>query len=271
MVVGTSLELEPLSYEGHTVTATLTRSGTAAADVYAAWGATYGGVDAAAWEHTAKCGEFAANVSSAEFTTPDMGLDAIYVRFYSTDGEWSETIYLPDPPPPSSGSAHFYVATTGSDDDAGTESAPFLTLSNAVAQANAAGQALAGIEFEYILSSPLIRARLTAEIIDSYVRCGKVVCEEGLTERCFGSLSGQQVKNLYTAECDDMEPWEDVDRRVREVLYRYAARGCERVLAVSHGGTIRSLFRGIMGESTPSPMILKNACISVCMAASTSD
>ena len=36
------------------------------------------------------------------------------------------------------GSAHFYVATTGSDDDAGTKSAPFLTLSNAVAQANAA-------------------------------------------------------------------------------------------------------------------------------------
>lgn len=133
-----------------------------------------------------------------------------------------------------------------------------------VAQANAAGQALAGIEFEYILSSPLIRARLTAEIIDGYVRCGKVVCEEGLTERCFGSLSGQQVKNLYTAECDDMEPWEEVDRRVREVLDRYAARGCTRVLAVSHGGTIRSLFRGIMGDSTPSPMILKNACISVC-------
>ena len=132
------LELEPLSYEGHTVTATLTRGGTAAADVYAAWGATYGGVDAAAWEHTAKCGEFAANVSSAEFTTPNMGLDTIYVRFYSADGEWSETIYLPDPPPPSSGSAHFYVATTGSDDDAGTVSAPFLTLSNAVAQANAA-------------------------------------------------------------------------------------------------------------------------------------
>ena len=133
-----------------------------------------------------------------------------------------------------------------------------------VAQANAAGQALSGIEFEYILSSPLSRARQTAEIIDRYVKCGKVVCEEGLTERCFGSLSGQQVKNLYTAECDDMEPQDEVDARVRDVLARYASRGCKRVLAVSHGGTIRSLFRGIMGESAPSPMILKNACISIC-------
>ena len=34
--------------------------------------------------------------------------------------------------------ADFYVATTGSDANAGTESAPFLTLSNAVARANAA-------------------------------------------------------------------------------------------------------------------------------------
>ena len=91
-----------------------------------------------------------------------------------------------------------------------------------VAQANAAGRALEGIEFEYILSSPLTRARRTAEIIDGYVRCGKVVCEEGLTERCFGSLSGQQVKNLYTAECDDMEPREQVYDRVTEVFKRYA-------------------------------------------------
>lgn len=133
-----------------------------------------------------------------------------------------------------------------------------------VAQANIAGQALSGIEFEYILSSPLSRARQTAEIIDGYVNCGKVVCDEGLTERCFGSLSGQQVKNLYTAECDDMEPQDEVDRRVRDVFARYASLGCKRVLAVSHGGTIRALFRGIMGESAPSPMILKNACISVC-------
>lgn len=133
-----------------------------------------------------------------------------------------------------------------------------------VAQANAAGQALAGISFEYVLSSPLSRARLTADIIDGYVNCGKVVCEEGLTERCFGSLSGQQVKNLYTAECDDMEPREEVEKRAREVFARYAALGCGRVLAVSHGGTIRALFRGIMGESAPTPMVLKNACISVC-------
>ena len=68
----------------------------AATDVYAAWGATYGGVDAAAWEHRERIGAFAENVASAEFTTPDLGRDTVYVRFYTADGEWSETVYLPD-------------------------------------------------------------------------------------------------------------------------------------------------------------------------------
>ena len=131
------------------------------------------------------------------------------------------------------------------------------------AQANAAGKALSGISLDYILSSPLSRAIRTAEIIDGYVRCGKVVSEEGLTERSFGSLSGQQVKNLYTAEADDMEPQEEVCDRVMAVLCRYEQLGCGRILAVSHGGTIRALFRGT-GQGLSEPMILKNACINIC-------
>ena len=130
-------------------------------------------------------------------------------------------------------------------------------------QADAVGRALSGVCFDYILSSPLSRARKTAEIIDGYVRCGKVVCEEGLTERCFGSLSGQQVKNLYTAEADDMEPQAEVCSRVTDVLRRYEQLGCSRILAVSHGGTIRAFFRG-KTKGLPEPMILKNACINIC-------
>ena len=98
VVVGGKLELDSPRYAGHALTATLARGGTVATDVYAAWGATYGGVDAAAWDHTARIGAFAENVASAEFTTPDLGRDTVYVRFYAADGEWSETVYLPDLP-----------------------------------------------------------------------------------------------------------------------------------------------------------------------------
>jgi hypothetical protein len=85
-----------VSFVGRTLTVTLNRSGTAAADVYAAWGATYGGVDTAAWAHTAQLGAFAENAQTAQFTTPALARDTVYVRFYTGDGKWSETVYLPD-------------------------------------------------------------------------------------------------------------------------------------------------------------------------------
>jgi len=81
---------------GRALTATLTRAETSSADVYAAWGSTYGGIDTASWQHTQLCGSFAENEQSAEFTTPNMGSETVYVRFYTADGIWSETVYLPD-------------------------------------------------------------------------------------------------------------------------------------------------------------------------------
>ena len=87
-----------MSSVGRTLTVTLNRNGasTAEADVYAAWGATYGGVDTAEWAHTARLGTFAENAQTAQFTTPALARDTVYVRFYTGDGKWSETVYLPD-------------------------------------------------------------------------------------------------------------------------------------------------------------------------------
>ena len=94
-----------MSSVGRTLTVTLNRNGasTAEADVYAAWGATYGGVDTAEWAHTARLGTFAENAQTAQFTTPALARDTVYVRFYTADGKWSETVYLPDQPASASG------------------------------------------------------------------------------------------------------------------------------------------------------------------------
>ena len=97
------LDLSSVRSTGRALTATLTRAETSAADVYAAWGSTYGGIDTASWQHTQLCGSFAANAASVQVTTPDMSRDTIYVRFYTGDGKWSETVYLPDQPVKSSG------------------------------------------------------------------------------------------------------------------------------------------------------------------------
>ena len=44
-----------------------------------------------------------ADALAAKFTTPDLVRGTVYVRFYTADGKWSETVYLPDQPAKSSG------------------------------------------------------------------------------------------------------------------------------------------------------------------------
>ena len=104
-VGGADLTIDSVSYVGRTLTVTLRRDveSTAEADVYAAWGADYAAMDTAGWEHTARLGAFAENAQTAQFTTPALARDTVYVRFYTGDGKWSETVYLPDQPAKSSG------------------------------------------------------------------------------------------------------------------------------------------------------------------------
>ena len=99
------LTFDSVSFVGRTLTVTLNRNGTSTAgtDVYALWGADYAAMDAAEWAHTERLGAFAENAQTAKFTTPALARDTVYVRFYTSDGKWSETIYLPDQPAKSSG------------------------------------------------------------------------------------------------------------------------------------------------------------------------
>ena len=105
VVGGDALTIDSVSFAGRTLTVTLNRNGasTAEADVYAAWGADYAAMDTAEWAHTARLGAFAENAQTAQFTTPALARDTVYVRFYTGDGKWSETVYLPDQPASASG------------------------------------------------------------------------------------------------------------------------------------------------------------------------
>jgi hypothetical protein len=96
--IGGILTIDSVSFAGRTLTVTLNRNGasTAEADVYALWGADYAAMDTAGWKNTAKLGSFAENAQTAKFTTPALARDTVYVRFYTSDGKWSETVYLPD-------------------------------------------------------------------------------------------------------------------------------------------------------------------------------
>ena len=104
-VGGADLTFDSVSFVGRTLTVTLNRNGasTAEADVYALWGADYAAMDTAEWAHTARLGTFAENAQTAQFTTPALVRDTVYVRFYTGDGKWSETVYLPDQPASANG------------------------------------------------------------------------------------------------------------------------------------------------------------------------
>ena len=85
-----------LSRSDSSLRATLTRSGSRAADIYAVWGVNYAGKIATDWESSQKVGSFAADATSASVKVSPIDRTARYVRFYTSDGFWSETVYLPD-------------------------------------------------------------------------------------------------------------------------------------------------------------------------------
>ena len=79
------------------VSATLTRTGTAASAVYVAYGASYGDGDPQAWDHFDQLDSgFSAGASSLSVSLSGVPRDTRYVRFLSREDSWSDTVYLPD-------------------------------------------------------------------------------------------------------------------------------------------------------------------------------
>lgn len=136
-------------------------------------------------------------------------------------------------------------------------------------QALECGNALNGIEVDFIVTSPLQRAKKTAMIIAKQTGVDKVIIEEDLIERDFGEASGitYKEKNLRYANCEipGYESTEELMERMDRVVKKYfeiCPNG--HVLMVSHGGAINSLLSEITGGELGSGKTrLKNACITL--------
>ena len=83
---------------GSTFTAALTREGTAASDIYVAYGSDYGDAEPSAWEHFAKLGvSFADGATSQAVSLTGIDSSAVkYVRFFSYEDGWSDSVYVPE-------------------------------------------------------------------------------------------------------------------------------------------------------------------------------
>jgi broad specificity phosphatase PhoE len=137
-------------------------------------------------------------------------------------------------------------------------------------QAKSASKAIVSTEWDLILTSPLSRARQTAEIVAATGGFPDIEVEELLLERSFGEaegLSHEQWKDRYK-NLDEIPGGESVSALTTRsqllldtILERYAGKS---ILAVSHGAFIRKVLEaGSQGEFPREGERLGNASLNI--------
>ena len=114
-------------------------------------------------------------------------------------------------------------------------------------QAETLRDKLVEMDFDCCYSSPLVRARETAEIVCDG-KC-EVVYDDNLMERHGGGLEGKIVNNWGDFEKDEtIETDAEILARARQFLKMLEKTGYKRVLVVSHNGLLKNLRYCILGE-----------------------
>lgn len=123
-------------------------------------------------------------------------------------------------------------------------------------QAKQATLHLSGDDWDFIVSSPLMRAKQTAEIVAQALKLTEVAIEPLLLERSFGEAEGikyEEWKTLYpdgiAPGCETLDVLRQRANRLLDALLE-TYRGT-RVLTVSHGALIRKLVRMVSAAELP--------------------
>ena len=138
-----------------------------------------------------------------------------------------------------------------------------------ISQAITCGKAIRDQSFGAVITSPLSRAKRTAEIIAEYVDVKQVIIEETIIERDFKKVSGMtpsEREAFYASgEKDDKEPWENLCNRMIASVKKYAEQfKDENIIMVSHGASINAVLSVLSnGKTGTGKIILKNACINI--------
>ena len=135
-----------------------------------------------------------------------------------------------------------------------------------------------GISFDYIVSSPLDRAKVTAEKIAEYVGIdpADVQIDKRLIERDFGEISGRKREDRERMFNDGkdygMEPEAEVIGRMQQVMEAYSdinsvgrtLSDTMHVIMVTHGASIRALLaKYCEAGSAPTIEVQKNTYVTV--------
>jgi uncharacterized phosphatase len=121
-------------------------------------------------------------------------------------------------------------------------------------QAAATGRLLARRQWDAIISSPLARAKETAEIIAGHVGIPVSTAIEAIVERNYGAaegLTGEEIEARYPSGADvpGRETREHVLARVLPALMQIADEHAGgSLIVVSHGGVIRSVLNSLAAK-----------------------
>jgi len=135
-------------------------------------------------------------------------------------------------------------------------------------QATIVGGELKGAKVDHIYTSPVLRARETAEIIAESIGC-TVVVDERLRERNFGDFNNRNVDEvdwktlLLEGVYRNVEPWEEMYHRVLDFVRE---RNEEILVFVSHYDPIRVLLAkgiGLQDELSAYGLVIPNASSSI--------
>lgn len=129
-----------------------------------------------------------------------------------------------------------------------------------IAQAHEAAEKLRAIEFGHVVSSPLLRAVQTAEIIAN-IASRTVTLDRGLIELNFGSFEGQPVRELMMKHGKnnaqglvdmlpaDSEPWAGCASRALLCVSQWLERQPQdEILFVCHDAVMQSMAQALTGK-----------------------
>lgn len=116
-----------------------------------------------------------------------------------------------------------------------------------------------GISVDAIVSSPLKRARESAEIAAALLAYPqeRIRVEELLIERGFGEGEGlsAEEREVRYPDCNypGMEPQEDLVKRAGQAFFKIVndCRGADRILLVAHGAVLFALLEAVAEEPIP--------------------
>ncbi|MFS0654975.1 histidine phosphatase family protein [Bacillus sp. 179-C3.3 HS] len=133
-------------------------------------------------------------------------------------------------------------------------------------QAEQTGRYLKDFHWDVIISSPLSRAKETAQLIQQHVQAPLLIMDDFI-ERDYGDAEGmsfeERQKRFPDKQYPNMEPLTDMQNRMLEGIQTlHASYPNQKILIVAHGAAIHALLSAIADEHVGlRETKLENACL----------